>query len=74
MVLALAAAADRVATTTLEVDAGRVEEGQDELAEEVTALGEEALLDDVLDAAGGERRAAILLVRGSSSPSQAIAR
>ena len=64
MVLAVAALADVLAALALEVDRGGVEEDQLEIGEEVAAVGEQLLLDPVLDAAGSERRLVRLLVVG----------
>src|SRR3954447_22611916 len=62
MVLAEAPLANLLATFALEIDRGGVEEDQLQAAEEVTPVIEHALLDPVLDAAGCERRLALLLV------------
>ena len=73
VVLAVATLTDRLSPLSLEVDGGRVEEDQLELSEQVTPSGEECLLDEVLVAAGSERRLVGLLlawqVRRRASPS-----
>ena len=62
MVLAEASLAEVLATLALEVDRRGVEEHQLEPGEQVPPVGEQALLDPVLGAAGGERRPVLLLV------------
>ena len=75
MVLAVAVLAQRLAAGALEVQAGGVHEHQVELAEQVAPMREQLLLDQVLDAARREGRARRPAAsRGSSSPSQAMAR
>src|SRR3954453_11259254 len=64
MVLAEAPLADVLAALALEVDRRGVEEHQLQSTEEVTPVTEHALLDPVLDAAGGERRLVLLLTLG----------
>ena len=64
MVLAEAALADVLAPFSLEVDRSGVEEDELEIGEEVAAVGEEILLDPVLDASGCERRLVLLLIVG----------
>ena len=64
VVLAVAPLADVLAALALEVDRGGVEEDQLQAGEEVAPVGEQALLDPVLDAAGSERRLVLLLVLG----------
>ena len=64
MVLAEAPLADVLAALALEVDRGGVEEDQLQVGEEVAPVGEQLLLDPVLDAAGCERRLVLLLVLG----------
>ena len=61
MVLAVAMAAEGLPAGTLEVETRRVHEDQVEPAEQIAPVGEQPLLDQVLGAARGERRARILL-------------
>ena len=56
VILAVASLTDRLSPLPLEVDRGRIEEDQLELSEQVTPSGEKCLLDQVLVAAGSERR------------------
>ena len=56
MVLAVAVPAQRLAAQPLEVEAGGVHEHQVEPAEQVAPMGEQPLLDQVLEAARRERR------------------
>ena len=62
MVLAVAVLAQRLAAGALEVQAGGVHEHQVEPREQVAPMREQPLLHHVLQAARGERRAAILLL------------
>src|SRR5262249_55183300 len=64
VVLAVAPLADLLAAVALEVERGGVEEHQLQAGEGVPAGGEQAPLDPVLGAAGGERRLVLLLVVG----------
>ena len=64
MILAMATLADGLATLSLEVDAGGVEEDQLEIGEQITPVGEQPLLDQVLGASRGERCLARLLRSG----------
>ena len=68
MILAVAAWADGLSPLSLEGDAGGVEEDQREFGEQVTAVGEQPLLDQVLGASGGERRLVRLLGAGQLLP------
>ena len=61
MILAVAVAAEGLPARALEVEAGGVHEHQIEPAEEIAPVGEQPLLDQVLGAARGERRARVLL-------------
>ena len=75
VVLAVAPLPEALAPLALEVDAGGVEEDQLELGEQVAPVGEERLLDQVLGAAGSERRLVRLLgAWAAPAPSQAMAR
>jgi len=61
MVLGVAVAAEHLPAGALEVEAGGVHEHQIEPAEQIAPVGEQPLLDEVLGAARGERRARVLL-------------
>ncbi len=54
MILAMATLADGFAPLSLEVDAGGVEEDQLEIGEQITPVGEQPLLDQILGASRGE--------------------
>jgi len=62
MVLAVAVAAEGLPAGTLEGQAGGVHEHRIEPAEQIAPVAEQPLLDEVLGAARGERRARILLL------------
>ncbi len=62
MVLAVAVAAEGLPAGAFEVETGGVHEHQVEPAEEIAPVGEQPLLDQVLGAARGERRARVLLL------------
>ena len=61
MVLAVAVAAEGLPAGAFEVETGGVHEHQVEPAEQIAPMGEQPLLDQVLGAARGERRARVLL-------------
>ena len=62
MILAVAVLAQRLAAGALEVEAGGVHEHQVEPRQQIAPMREQPLLNHVLQAAGGKRRAAILLL------------
>ena len=64
MVLAEAALADVLAAFSFEINRSGVEEDELEISEEVAPVGEEILLDPVLDASWRERRLVLLLILG----------
>jgi len=59
--LGVAVAAEGLPAGTFEVETGGVHEHQVEAAEEIAPVGEQPLLDQVLGATRGERRARVLL-------------
>jgi hypothetical protein len=54
MILAMATLADDFSSLSLEVDAGGVEKDQSEFAEQITPVGEQSLLDQVLGTSRGQ--------------------
>src|SRR5512132_380967 len=62
MILAVAVLAQRLAAGALEVEAGGVHEHQVEPRQQIAPMREQPLLNHVLQAARGKRRAAILLL------------
>ena len=63
MILAVAVTAQRLAAGAFEIEAGRVQEHQIEAGEQIAAMREQSLLDDILAAARREWRAAVLILR-----------
>ena len=63
MILAVAVTAQRLPARTFEVETGGIHEHQVEAGEQVAAMGEQSLLDHILDAARREWRAAVLILR-----------
>ena len=63
MVLAVAVPAQHLSTSAFEVEARGIHEHQVEAREQIPPVSEQPLLYHILDAAGGERGAAILMLR-----------
>ena len=68
VVLAVAVAAERLATGAFEIQAGGVHEHQVEPREQIAPMCEQPFLDQILDAAGRKRRAAVLILRRQFLP------
>src|SRR5882724_5954007 len=64
MILGVAALADALASLSMEVDRGGVEEYQIQSGEQIPSLGEQLLFDEVFGGSRHERCRALLLVFG----------